>query len=80
MFDPPSVRYEMASRNRGLAAGGIGVMHALAAKVGLTRRIDERLRLLKIHRPYHESDHVLNFALNTLAGGECIEDLPTAAP
>lgn len=75
MLDPPNVRYEMAGRSRGLAAGGIGAMHALAAKVGLTRRIDEQLHLLKMHRPYHESDHVLNFALNTLAGGQCIEDL-----
>jgi hypothetical protein len=75
MFDPLGARYELTDRMRGLAAGGIGAMHALAVKVGLVRRIDERLHLLKIHRPYHESDHVLNFVLNVFAGGQCLEDL-----
>ena len=50
-------------------------MHALARKIGIVERLDERLHLLTIHRPYHESDHVLNFALNVLAGGPCIEGL-----
>ena len=30
---------------------------------------------LKIHLPYHESDHVLNFAFNALCDGNCLEDL-----
>ena len=50
-------------------------MYALAKKVGLIERIDTGLQLLKIHRPYHESDHVLNIAFNVLAGGQCLEDL-----
>ena len=37
--------------------------------------IDRRLHLLKIHLPYHESDHVLNFALNALCDGTCLDDL-----
>jgi len=75
MFSPQNVHYEMAGRARGLAAGGIGAIHQLAINVGLIERIDEGLDLLKAHRPYHESDHVLNIALNVLAGGECLEDL-----
>jgi len=31
--------------------------------------IDRRLHLLKIHLPYHESDHVMKIAYNILAGG-----------
>jgi hypothetical protein len=31
--------------------------------------------LLKVHRPYHESDHVLNIAYNALCGGLCLEDI-----
>ena len=31
--------------------------------------------MLKIHLPYHESDHVLNIAYNLLAGGTCLEHL-----
>ena len=33
------------------------------------------MHLLKVHLPYHESDHVLNIAYNILAGGTCLEDL-----
>ena len=75
MLNPQNIQYEMSERTHGIAAGGIGAMHALAKKVGLIERIDEGLHLLKIHRPYHESDHVLNIALNVLSGGQCLEDL-----
>ncbi len=37
--------------------------------------IDARLHLLKHHLPYHESDHVLNIAYNSLCGGTCLDDL-----
>ena len=44
-------------------------------RVGLAREIDERLDLLKLHVPYHESDHVLNIAYNLLCGGQVLEDI-----
>jgi len=37
--------------------------------------IDDRLHLLKFHFPYHESDHVLNFAYNAFCEGACLQDL-----
>jgi hypothetical protein len=37
--------------------------------------IDTRLHLLQVHKPYHESDHVLNIAYNALCGGRCLEDI-----
>jgi hypothetical protein len=67
--------YEMAQRTRALPYGGIGAMHQLVRKLGLDRAINRRVRLLKIHNPYHESDHVLNLAYNVLCGATCIEDL-----
>ncbi len=33
-------------------------MHRLVTKLGLPKRIDASLSLLKVHLPYHESDHV----------------------
>ena len=33
------------------------------------------LSLLKVHLPYHESDHVLNVAYNILCGGNRLEDI-----
>jgi hypothetical protein len=70
-----NIHYELAGRAQGLAAGGIGAMLLLAQRTGLIRDIDHDLHLLKKHLPYHESDHVLNLALNILAGGSRIEHI-----
>jgi hypothetical protein len=75
MLAATNIHYELADKCRGLSAGGIGLMHRLARRVGLIEEIDGRLHLLKKHLPYHESDHVLNIAYNLLAGGQCLEDI-----
>jgi hypothetical protein len=72
-----SIRYDLADRARATGVGGIGAVHLLARKVGLIGAIDNELRLLKVHLPYHESDHVLNIAYNILCGGDCLQDLET---
>ena len=38
-------------------------------------QIDASPVLLQIHRPYYESDHVLNIAYNALCGGTSLEDI-----
>src|SRR3989475_5677022 len=50
-------------------------IHLLAERTGLRAAIDERLRLLQVPQPYHESDHVLNIAYNILCGGKTLKDL-----
>ena len=75
MFTAGNIHYELADRVRGLGPGGIGAMHLLARRSGLVEAIDRRLHVLKIHLPYHESDHVLNIAYNILSGGTCLEDI-----
>ena len=75
MFAASNIHYELADRCGGIACGGIGVMHMLARQTGLIETLDKNLHLLKIHLPYHESDHILNIAYNILAGGTCIEDM-----
>jgi hypothetical protein len=75
MMTATNIHYEQADRTRGLSAGGIGAILLLAQKVDLIDEIDRRLHLLKRHLPYHESDHVLNIALNILAGGRRLEHL-----
>jgi hypothetical protein len=75
MFSARNIQYELAEKTRGLGVGGIGAMHLLARRVGLIEAIDERLHLLKVHKPYHESDHVLNIAYNALCNGTCLEDI-----
>ena len=75
MFSAQNIHYEIADRARGLDAGGIGLIHKMVRKLGLVDAIDSRLELLKVHLPYHESDHVLNICYNILTGGTCLEDL-----
>ena len=71
------IRYEWAERDRGVAHGGMGMIACLVDAVGLAGEIDASVELLKVHRPYHESDHVLNIAYNALCGGRRLEDIET---
>ena len=50
-------------------------MLMLASKVGLVDAIDERLGILRKHRPYRDSDHILNIAFNLLCGGRVLDDI-----
>lgn len=75
MMTASNIHYEVAERTRATAAGGIGAMHLVVRKLELDEAIDRHLQLLKIHLPYHESDHVLSIAYNLLAGGSCLEHL-----
>jgi hypothetical protein len=75
MFRASNIHYEVADRTQAVGVGGIGAIHRMARQTGLVEAIDGRLELLKVHLPYHESDHVLNMAYNILAGGTCPEDL-----
>jgi hypothetical protein len=70
-----NIHYEIADRTRATAHGGIGAMHLLVRRLGLDQLIDQHLGVLKIHLPYHDSDHVLNIAYNLLAGGTRLEHL-----
>ena len=47
----------------------------MVRRIGLVDRIDDRIELLKIHKPYHESDHVLNIPYNILCGGRTLDDI-----
>ena len=81
-FEPPrpvfaarNLHYEISDRQRGMVYGGIGVFLELARQTGLVDALDRRLHVLKFHFPYHESDHVLNFAFNALCDGRCLQDI-----
>ncbi|MFQ5836027.1 MAG: IS1380 family transposase [bacterium] len=75
MLSARNIHYDIADRTRGLAYGGIGAIQLLARQTGLIKAIDDKLKLLKRHLPYHESDHVLNIAYNILCNGDCLEDI-----
>lgn len=70
-----NIQYEIAERTRAISAGGLGAIHQMVKHLGLDQAIDQNLQVLKVHLPYHESDHVLSVAYNFLAGGTCLEHL-----
>jgi hypothetical protein len=75
VFTAPNIHYDVATKTRAISCGGIGAIQLLVRKLGLAEAIDNRLHLLKIHLPYHESDHVLNCAYNALCNGTCLDDI-----
>lgn len=75
MFRATNVQYAHSDRIRGLDCGGIGAMHRLAQQTGLVDAINRHVEVLKVHLPYHESDHVLGIAYNVLCGGTCLQDI-----
>lgn len=75
MLNSGKVHYEVGANIDATSFGGIAAVHRLVTKLGLVEEIDERLELLKVHLPYHESDHVLNLAYNVMCGGTRLEDI-----
>lgn len=75
MLTSGRIGYEVGANIEATSFGGIAAVHRLAVKLGLPEIIDERLELLKVHLPYHESDHVLNLAYNVVCGGTRLQDI-----
>jgi hypothetical protein len=75
VFSAGRIGYDVAHRDRAITCGGLGAIHALVQDLGLPAAIDDHLHVLKLHLPYHESDHVLTLAYNALCNGTCLEDL-----
>lgn len=67
--------YDLSARTRAHSYGGLGAMHLMVQRLGLVDELHDPLHLLKVHLPYHESDHVLNVSYNILAGGQRLEDI-----
>jgi Transposase DDE domain group 1 len=75
MLTSGKVGYEVGGNVDVTPYGGVAAVHRLVTRVGLVEAINDGLHLLKIHLPYHESDHVLNLAYNVLTGGTRLEDI-----
>lgn len=77
VFSASNIRLDFSEKISAIGCGGIGAVHTLVKRSGLDKRIDQTLHLLKIHKPYQESDHVLNIAYNIVCGGRCLDDIET---
>ncbi len=74
MFRHPKLHLS-ADRGESTAYGGLLLAAALVRNLGIPRVLDEALDLLRSHRPFTESDHVLTHVYNLFVGGTCIEDI-----
>lgn len=75
MFTASNIHYEISEKAQAIGHGGIGAVHQLARRTGLVEGIDREIELLKMHKPYHESDHVLNIAYNAMCEGRTLDDI-----
>lgn len=75
MLTTGKISYEIGGNVEATPFGGLFAMHRLVTRLGLAAAIDTRLELLKLHLPYHESDHVLTLAYSVLCGGTRLEDI-----
>ncbi|WP_404308934.1 hypothetical protein [Neorhodopirellula lusitana] len=75
MIRPQAIKYEIADKQKAIAAGGIGTLLELTKQLDLRKEINRAIPLFKLHLPYDEADHVLNIAMNLLAGGNCLEHI-----
>ena len=75
MMQGSNIHYELSDKTRATSYGGMGAVHVMVQRLGLVEDINQDLQLLKVHLPYHESDHVLNIAYNVLSGGQRLEDI-----
>lgn len=55
--------------------GGLSLACQVVRGLGLEKILDRHLVLLKRHRPFFESDHVLTHVYNLFVGGDCLEDI-----
>jgi hypothetical protein len=71
----PRLHVETAHRVTVTRFGGLALAEQFCRRHGVAALIDEHVEVLKLHMPYHESDHVLAQALNLYVGGTCLEDM-----
>jgi hypothetical protein len=71
----PKLHVETQDRATVTRYGGLALVEQFLRRFDVAALIDERVEVLKIHLPYHESDHVLAQALSLYAGGTCLEDM-----
>ena len=69
VLSPEVISYEVSEKTGAISYGGLGLLQQVVKWSGLGKAIDQGVKLLKRHQPYHESDHVLNLIYNVATGG-----------
>ena len=71
----PRTHVEVDERSEVTPYGGLAIATAFLRRFKVADAIDRHVKVLLLHLPYHESDHVLAQVLNLYVGGTCIEDV-----
>ena len=74
-FSNPPIALKESKQAPLLSDTGVVIVRNLIKKLGIAKNIDQSLSLLQRHKPYSESDHVLNMVYNFLTGGEALLDI-----
>lgn len=72
---PTATKFELSEKTQAISCGGIGVIMQMVKQLDLRKLINQAAPVFKLHLPYDEADHVLNIAMNSLAGGTCLEHI-----
>jgi hypothetical protein len=74
-FSNPPVIVKENKQSPLLGYAGIVPVRDLIERLHIASVLDSNISVLKRHKPYFESDHILNFVYNFLTGGEVINDI-----
>ena len=75
MLRMPRLHLETEERATVTRFGGLALVEQFCRRFKVAEGIDEHVEVLKLHLPYHESDHVLAQAMSLYVGGTCLEDM-----
>lgn len=75
MIRPSVTKLELADKQQAISCGGIAVILDLIKTIGLRKELNSAAKVFKLCLPYDEADHILNIALNLLAGGTCLDHI-----
>lgn len=71
----PKLHVEVDPKSIVTPFGGLTLVADFLRRFKVAETIDRNVTVLKVHKPFHESDHVIPQALNLYVGGTCIEDM-----
>ena len=75
MIRPATTKIQLAERQQAVSCGGLAAIIELIKTLDLRSELNRSANVLKMHLPYDEADHILNIALNLLAGGTCLDHI-----
>jgi hypothetical protein len=71
----PTLHLDVDTRCETTPYGGLDLVVAFCREFAVAKTLEDHVKVLKQHQPYHESDHLLALACNLYVGGTCLEDL-----